>query len=93
MKLYLRVIIILLILISFPFTSYPQKFDKDDKIKIGFVLDGQHHSFLEIVSEIKHESDVLLGTKYKKLKFPDEKLWCCPSKTKPILILSSLSNF
>ncbi len=57
----------------FHFTSFTQDFDKDDKIRIGLVLDGKHQSFMEIADEIQLECDALLGTKYKELVFPENK--------------------
>jgi outer membrane protein TolC/ABC-type uncharacterized transport system substrate-binding protein len=74
MKLYLKSIIALGMLICFTLTCNSQDFNKDDKIRIGFIIDGEREGFLELIDEIQNEIDALLKNKYKKIKFPEDKL-------------------
>jgi len=67
-------IMIFLFVIS-PFKNKAQEYDKDDKIRIGFILDGERKDFDDFIETIKQEIGVLLDSKYKKLKFPEEKLY------------------
>ncbi len=73
MRLYLVPIIAAGILLCLPFTGYSQKFDDDEEVKIGFILDGDNAVLQGLQESIKNETTTLLESKYKLLVFPEDK--------------------
>jgi len=68
---------LIIILITFfhlsTLTSLAQKFDDEEPVRIGFVIDGDNNVFNEIEKSIKQEISALVSNKYKMLEFPEEK--------------------